>query len=179
LLYNHEWPGDCGIRRVWLWDGTTHRRLRTEGARRSRQDWICHEMWERDGSGVIYHGAYADGRQFLGRVALDASEPNEIGLRPDFRRYGHFTVGPRRGSLVTDGYYTTGTTEDRDENCPWLCRLEVDWEAATIDWVPLGRSDSSWKTQDEHPHPIFDNAGRLVYFTSDRSGRRAIYRLPA
>jgi oligogalacturonide lyase len=177
LLYNHEWPGDCGIRRIWLWDGTTHRRLRTEATGRSRNDWICHEMWERDGSGVIYHGAYADGTQFVGRVALDGSEPTEISLRQDFRRYGHFTVGPKSGSLVTDGYYTTGAREDQDEYCPWLSRLDVDWARGAIEWTSVGRSDSSWRTQDEHPHPIFDNAGRAIYFTSDRSGRRGIYRV--
>ena len=28
ILYNHEWPSDCGIRRMWLFDGHSHRRLR-------------------------------------------------------------------------------------------------------------------------------------------------------
>ncbi len=33
ILYNHEWPADCGIRRIWLFDGHTgqHIRMRTEG----------------------------------------------------------------------------------------------------------------------------------------------------
>src|SRR5688572_4723818 len=31
ILYNHEWPSDCGVRRIWLWDGNTHGPLRTEG----------------------------------------------------------------------------------------------------------------------------------------------------
>ena len=43
ILYNHEWPSDCGIRRLWLWDGEKHIRLRTEGESRSKEDWTCHE----------------------------------------------------------------------------------------------------------------------------------------
>ena len=32
ILYNHEWPvADCGIRRMWMWDGTHHHRMRQEG----------------------------------------------------------------------------------------------------------------------------------------------------
>jgi hypothetical protein len=61
ILYNHEWCSDCGIRRMWLWDGHRHIRLRTEGEGRSRADWTCHEMWERDGSAIIYHGSYHHG----------------------------------------------------------------------------------------------------------------------
>src|ERR1051325_6339825 len=38
ILYNHEWPSDCGVRRLWLWDGTRHRRLRDIGPGRRRDD---------------------------------------------------------------------------------------------------------------------------------------------
>jgi len=62
ILYNHEWCSDCGIRRMWLWNGRQHIRLRNEGDGRSSADWTCHEMWERDGSAIIYHGSYAKGR---------------------------------------------------------------------------------------------------------------------
>ena len=43
----------------------------------------------------------------------------------------------------------------------------------------LARNDSSWDSQDSHPHPIYDHAGKFIYFTSNRSGRRAIYRVAA
>ena len=178
ILYNHEWPADCGIRRVWLWDGSTHRALRTEGNGRSRNDWSCHEMWERDGRAVIYHGRFVDGRAFVGRVGIAGGEPVEIALPADWTRYGHFTVGTDESQLVTDGYYRAGS-EDTDTVSPFLSRLDVDWQKGTIRWRTLCRTGSSWDSQDSHPHPIYDHDGRHVYFTSDRDGRRAIYRADA
>jgi hypothetical protein len=105
VLYNHEWPADCGIRRMWLWNGSKHIRLRHEGDGRNRQDWACHEMWERDGKGIIYHGSYHQGTAYIGRVNADGSGLTEIKLPKEWRRYGHYT-GAGRGWLVTDGNYT-------------------------------------------------------------------------
>ncbi len=177
ILYNHEWPSDCGIRRVWLWDGEKHTRLRQEGEGRSRLDWTCHEMWERDGNAVIYHGLYTDGTAYVGRAPIDGSEPVEIRLPSDWTRYGHFTVGPDETMLVTDGYYRS-TANDEIKVSPWISRLDLDWPGGAIRWRVLGRSDSNWDSQDSHPHPITDAEGRFVYFTSNVEGRRAVYRLP-
>ncbi|MBP0574040.1 hypothetical protein J8J27_25405, partial [Mycobacterium tuberculosis] len=99
-------PGDCGIRRLWLWNVREHIRLRSEGAGRSRADWTCHEMWQADGSGIIYHGKYPDGVAYLGRVGLDGRDPVEIRLPAAYHRYGHFTAGNRHATwLACDGYY--------------------------------------------------------------------------
>jgi Tol biopolymer transport system component len=179
ILYNHEWPADCGIRRMWLWDGRQHRQLRTEspqpnGHARSRKDWTCHEMWERDGSAVIYHGAYHEGPAYIGRVRADGSGVQEIALPQDWRQYGHFTVG-RPGQLVTDGYYQTPDTREGGEG-QWLALVTADWQGGEAAWQPLARHGSSWTSQDAHPHPIIDHACKAVYFTSDREGRRAVYR---
>lgn len=174
ILYNNEWCADSGIRRMWLWDGQQHRPLRDEAEGRSRKDWTCHEMWERDGTGIIYHGKYADGPAYLGRVAADGSDRVEIAFPAGWDRYGHFTVGAP-GQLVSDGYYRADANDTADI-CPWICRLQVDWQQATADWQPLCRHDSSWDSQDSHPHPIYDHAAKAVYFTSDRSGKRAVYR---
>jgi len=38
ILYNHEWCSESGTRRMWLWDGRRHLRLRSEGQGRSRDD---------------------------------------------------------------------------------------------------------------------------------------------
>ncbi|WGF87538.1 oligogalacturonate lyase family protein [Marinivivus vitaminiproducens] len=184
ILYNHEWPSDCGIRRIWLWDGATHRPLRSEGSGRSRMDWTCHEMWERDGSAIVYHGILADGTAYLGRRGLNATEPVEIALPRAWTRYGHFTVGAEPGVLVSDGYFRADD-HDLAPACPWISRIDADWQRERLDWRPLCRADSSWDSQDSHPHPVFDHAGDAgdagahVYFTSDRDGRRAIYRTPA
>lgn len=191
ILYNHEWAADCGVRRMWLWDGSTHRRLREEDRERSRGDWVCHEMWSRDGRSIIYHGRYAgtapvtrggqlvfgggNGPAFIGRCNADGSDAVEIALPPHYTRYGHFTVG-NGDWLVTDGYYEEPDDPPGGQGA-WIALLRPDWQHCTIEWRPVCRHGSSWRSQDEHPHPIFDHAGRRVYFTSDSPGRRAIYRV--
>jgi len=176
ILYNHEWPADCGIRRMWLFDGSRHLRLRTAEGGRSKDDWTCHEMWERDGSAIIYHGQYDKGAPYIGRVMPDGSGLQEIALKTGCDRYGHFTVG-NSGVLVTDGYYEEA--DDRKTwGGDWISRLDVDWASGDIRWMPLCRSSSSWKSQDAHPHPIIDHASRFAYFTSDKDGKRAVYRIP-
>jgi oligogalacturonide lyase len=175
ILYNHEWPDDCGIRRIWLWDGHEHRRLRTEEGGRSREDWTCHEMWERDGRAVIYHGTYAGGRAYIGRVKPDGTQRIEIPLPKGWDQYGHFTVG-KTGTLVSDGYFRTAGGADADHS-PWISRVDVDWKAGRAEWTPRCRHNASWDSQDSHPHPIFDHATEYVYFTSDREGKRAVYRV--
>ncbi|MSU69373.1 MAG: hypothetical protein EXS39_01050 [Opitutaceae bacterium] len=182
VLYNHEWPSDCGIRRMWLWNGKTHLRLRPEGPGRSRADWTCHEMWERDGSAIVYHGSYTDGRSYVGRVTPDGANRRELPLPAGWHRYGHFTEGAP-GLLVTDGYYE----EPGDPEHPiaghraggaWISILKLDWLAGTIRWFPLCPHGSSWASQDCHPHPIFNHGANAILFTSDHGGLRAIYRVP-
>lgn len=176
ILYNHEWPSQCGIRRMWVFDGIEHLRLRTEGQGRSRDDWTSHEMWERDGSAIIYHGGYANGLPYIGRVTPDGAICQEIVLNTGCQRYGHFTVG-NLNVLVSDGYYES--EGDRDTwGGDWICRLDVNWDRGDIEWEPLCRNSSSWASQDAHPHPVIDHGSAYVYFTSDMEGKRAIYRIP-
>ncbi len=174
ILYNHEWPADCGIRRMWLWDGKQHLRLRPEADGRSRNDWVCHEMWERDGSAIIYHGGLNKGPSLIGRVKPDGTGLVEITLPATWKRYGHFTVG-KPGWLVTDGCYEQAG--DPKGHGAWISLLQVDWQAKTFQWWPVCRNGSSWKSQDEHPHPIFNQAADAVCFTSDKTGKRAVYQV--
>ncbi|MEI8289340.1 MAG: oligogalacturonate lyase family protein [Verrucomicrobiota bacterium] len=174
ILYNNEWPADCGIRRMWLWDGKQHIRLRTEGGGRSRSDWTCHEMWERDGSAIIYHGTYTNGPGYIGHINPDGTSLAEIVLPATWKRYGHFTVG-RPGWLVTDGCYEQA--DDPPGSGAWISILHMDWQSKQYDWYPLCRNGSSWKSQDAHPHPIFNHAANAVCFTSDKTGKRAIYQI--
>ena len=176
ILYNHEWPSDCGIRRMWLWDGKSHLRLRTEGDGRSRADWTCHEMWERDGRAIIYHGAYAKGPAYVGRVKPDGSGRVEIPLTAGWKRYGHFTEG-KPGMLTSDGYYEQPGDPGPKSHGAWVSLLKIDWDARQTQWLPLCLSGSSWRSQDAHPHPIFNHAATAVFFTSDKGGKRAVYRV--
>jgi len=175
ILYNHEWCAESGIRRMWLWDGKRHIRLRTEGDGRDRNDWTCHEMWERDGSAIIYHGSYTNGPTYIGRVKPDGSGAVEIALPKNWDRYGHFTVG-HPGELVTDGCYVVPGDPKRFGG-NWISVLRVDWAANKYDWQPLCPHGSSWTSQDSHPHPIFNHAANAVYFTSDAQGQRTICRV--
>ncbi|KAF7600259.1 MAG: hypothetical protein CGU29_03030 [Candidatus Dactylopiibacterium carminicum] len=179
ILYNHEWPGDCGIRRMWIWNGREHIRLRQEGDGRSRADWTCHEMWEADGSHIIYHGKYANGLAYVGRVDPQGHAPVEIALPAAYHRYGHFTAGNRHGNwLVSDGYYhPEGAPENENWGGEWICLQQVDWARRQIEWRPLCQHRSIWDCQDSHPHPIFNHADGAVFFTSNASGRRAVYRV--
>lgn len=193
ILYNHEWPADCGIRRVWLWDGARSRALRDEGRNpdgsvRTRADWVCHEVWTRDGAWILYHGTYGghnSGRSFLGRVRPDGSQRVEVPFDPRYRRYGHFTLGADYQRMVSDGYYEPAGSNAGDAGDPaltgrpgggeWISLLDVDWENGAIAWHPLCRHTSSWSSQDAHPHPVFSHRGDEVLFTSDVEGRRAVY----
>lgn len=177
ILYNHEWCSDCGIRRMWYFDGRTHRPLRTEEQGRSRKDWTCHEMWQDDGRFVIYHGQYRDGQAYIGRVDITSGEIIEIPIDRAYTAYGHFTVR-KSGMLVTDGYWREPEDLAGAEKGHWISTLRPDWERRTIEWQPRCLHQSSWDCQCSHPHPIFDEDEEFVYFTSDRTGKRQIYRLP-
>lgn len=176
ILYNHEWCADCGIRRMWYFDGAQHRPLRRETAERSRKDWTCHEMWQSDGRHVIYHGTYANGIAYIGRVDIRTGESKEIALPSDFQAYGHFTIR-NSGLLVTDGYWREPSDELGKTQGRWISVLKVDWENSAIEWHPLCLHNSSWNCQCSHPHPIFDESESFVYFTSDHSGKREVYRV--
>lgn len=175
ILYNHEWPADCGIRRMWLWDGKEHRCLRPEGEGRHHGDWTCHEMWQADGQAIIYHGAYQNGPGYLGRVAVENFSIKEIPFPADYSSYGHFTISVN-GLLVSDGYYHDADAAE-NEGSAWISIQQVDWQNGEINWIPLCRHNSSWNCQDSHPHPIFNCAGNAVYYTSDCGGKRAVYRV--
>ena len=175
VLYNHEYCAESGIRRMWLWDGTRHVRLRAEGEGRQRNDWTCHEMWERDGSAIIYHGSYTNGPAYIGRVKPDGTGTEEVALPIAWNRYGHFTVG-NPGELATDGCYVIPDDPKRFGG-NWISVVRIDWATRKYNWQPLCRHDSSWTSQDSHPHPIFNHAANAIYFTSDAGGKRRISRV--
>ena len=93
----------------------------------------------------------------------------------EYKKYGHFTTRDT-GLLCSDGYYQT---EDEADNTSgqWISALNVDWNEKKIYWHPLCRSESSWSSQCAHPHPIFDRDDKNVYFTSDKTGKREVFKI--
>ena len=159
ILYNHEWSSfDCGIRRIWLYDHQKDEilRIRTEGMehnghKRSRHDWVCHEMWQDDGKAVIYHGAYDQGPAFVGKVNMETFDYWEIALPEDYDAYGHFTMD-HFGHLVCDGYFkfpgeikavfdnsTDNGPDPHKKDGAYISIQDVDWENGQIKWQPLCR----------------------------------------
>lgn len=181
IMYNHEWACfDCGIRRMWLYDGKEkkHIRIRTAGEGRSGEDWVCHEMWSDDGNYIIYHGAFHNGPAFVGRVELESMTYSEIALPEDYNAYGHFTMS-HFGDLVCDGYYkmpgerkqvfdnsTDNGPDPHKKDGAYISVQKADWVNKTLSWKPLCRHNSDWLGQDAHPHPIYSHKGDKIFFSS-------------
>jgi len=192
ILYNNEWPSfSCGIRRINLFDGRTHRQLRTVGDGRSAQDWVCHEMWSDDGKHVIYHGAYANGPAFVGRVDVERMGYSEIALPGEYDAYGHFTVS-HDGELVCDGYFkqpgdrppqrensTDHGADPHVKNAEYISLVHPDWDARTLRWIPLCKHGTDWLGQDAHPHAIFNHRADTVYFSSRTGAYVSVYSVSA
>lgn len=174
VLYNHERNIDKGTKRLWIWNIRNHRQLRTAFDDRDREDDARDQTWGCGGYAVIYHGQYKNGRQYIGRVWVPSKEITEIPLPEEWNRYGHFSSSA--GSLlVSDGYYQQDDDQAEHYCGSWISIVEVDWEKRTVEWHPLCRHGSSWKSADSHPHPIFNHSGDKIYFNSDRDGKVAVY----
>ncbi len=190
IMYNHEWASaDCGIRRIWLYNhrDDTISRVRSEGGdtlgdtnghRRSREDWVCHEMWTDDGRYIIYHGGYADGPAMVGRYELATGRYWEIALPPDYDAYGHFTMNHQQ-QLCCDGYFkfvddvkpvwhnsTDNGPDPHKKDGEYISQVLPDWAAGKLHWRPLCKHLSDWMGQDAHPHPIYSHRGDRIFFNS-------------
>lgn len=199
IMYNHEWSSfDCGIRRIWLYDHSQDilTPVRTEGTdpslgfsgyKRSRNDWVCHEMWSEDGTYIIYHGSYENGPAMVGRYEPGTGKYWEIALPKDYDAYGHFTMDPA-GNLVCDGYFkypwevkkvrensTDHGPDPHKKDSEYICRVHADWEAGTLNWIPLCKHESDWLGQDAHPHPVYSHAGDRVFFNSRMKNHVNVY----
>ena len=165
---------------MWLYDDGEVRRLRpagrnTDGTLRRQNDWTCHEMWQRDGRAVIYHGTRGQ-IPYVGQVTPSGSDHIELAFPAGWVRYGHFTVSSDPTLLVSDGYVEVAEAKLSPQRQGQLISLvRADWASGNLSWLPLCEHGSSWNTQDEHPHPIFAHGDEEVLFTSDVDGKRAIY----
>jgi oligogalacturonide lyase len=153
ILYNHE-GGDVD-QRIWLYRDGEITKVRDQSSE-SGSIWICHEMWLRDGNGILYHGTKKSG-SFVGLAELNKRIDVEISFPSNMISYGHFTSSSKDDQLVTDGVI--------DSKMLHLCRCN--WEEKKLSWEPLCYHGSSFQTQDVHPHPIFSHSDRYILFTSD------------
>ena len=178
---------------------------RTDGPIDAADD-VDHESWTPDGSAIVYHGTYRArgpmaGRSFVGRVTMADGAVTEVAFPAGFSRYGHLAA--RDGeTLVTDGIAEPNAPDgetwaaagrvDRgagtirldgadappeDDGGRWITRIDVDWANRRMVCHPIVEHGSSWSSQDDHPHPIFDHRGTSAIFTSDRDGRRNVVRV--
>ncbi|MDF2962268.1 MAG: hypothetical protein K0S39_4003 [Paenibacillus sp.] len=167
ILYNHE--GGMVEQRIWLYDhGQIHKVRDQSGA--STDLWICHEMWLRDGDGILYHGSKGvpnDPSMGIGRQGHSVSfigyqpgsdERVELEFPQHMVDYGHFTSSNDHHVLVTDGII--------DSRSIHLCH--AGWTDRKLTWERLCLHNSSFSVQDVHPHPIFSHDDRFVLFTSDQ-----------
>ncbi len=191
VLYNHEWTWPLGLERIWLKaDGgervpvrRADRPIRFRTSPDLGTDDVAHEVWQENGEAVIYHGVRWDAgeypEQFVGRAPVDPAQPlQEISIprdRPSF--YGHFFPSRQGDFVITDAI--ADETGQRQRRGNLIARLNPDWERGTMEVVPLCVSGTSWHTQDNHPHPVLTPDQREVLFTSDVSGVRQIYSVPA
>ncbi len=195
IMYNHEWPeSDCGIRRIWLYDHSTDtiRNMRTEGEMpgkyaRRKEDWVCHEMWSDDGRYIIYHGGYADGPAFVGRLDTANFSYVECALPDDYNAYGHFLMA-HNGDLVCDGYFkfpdeikpvrensTDNGPDPHKKDAEYICQVIPDWASGTLKWIPLCKHETDWLGQDSHPHPICSHQGDKIFFSSRKGKKVQVY----
>ena len=121
MVYRLRHTQDVAVRRK------NHIRLRTEDEHRSKEDWTCHEMWEKNGDYVIYHGTYHNGLSYIGRVNIHTLQYHEIPIDPAYHTYGHFTVMDT-GVLVLDGYYIESGDDPQKMFGQWISIQKVDWE---------------------------------------------------
>jgi oligogalacturonide lyase len=144
------------------------------------------------------------GRSFVGRVSVPDGIVTELAFPPGFASYGHISALDDHTLVTdgiaepTDAFDATGRASRRtsdgesrrldgesrrldgadapgeDAGGRWIALIDVDWSARRLAWRPIVEHGSSWSSQDAHPHPIFDRAGRSVIFTTDVDGHRAV-----
>ncbi|MDB5084188.1 MAG: hypothetical protein JWN30_1074 [Bacilli bacterium] len=161
ILFNHE--GGAVDQRIWLYRDGEIVKIRDESVE-TAPIWICHEMWQRDGQGIIYHGSKQLTQEqvdqkyhFVGHFDCRTGQTIELTFPVEMQAYGHFTVNTQKGFLVTDGVI--------DNRMIHIC--QANWSAGELHWTPVCRHNSSFSVQDVHPHPIFSHDDRYILFTSD------------
>ncbi len=123
-----------------------------------------HEFWYYDGSRIGFSARYKygpqKGKQFIGSCKPDGSDSWRCAAPV---RYAHSQLYKDNRHWVTDIYdgmiLTLLTIKERK-----IEKVEK-----------LFRHQSSWETQESHPHPHFHPQGKMIMFSSDRNGVPNVY----
>jgi len=123
-----------------------------------------HEFWFPDGSRMGYSARYQFGpnnkKQFLGSSKIDG---NESFMMPA-------PIGPAHSQIFKDNRHWV--VDIYDGMVLTLFTIE---NKKIIETNKLFRHDSSWKGQASHPHPHFSPDGKLVIFSTDKTGTANVY----
>jgi oligogalacturonide lyase len=172
----HEGPHDLVDARMWLIgrDGTRMRKVKEQAANEE----CMHEFWVPDGSRLIYV-SYAKGQQERSIWAADpATLENEklMSMPPCAHLMSDFD-----GSyLVGDGAGQLGDVADKEGYAFLPDKYIYLFDLRNRRYLRVCEHNSSWAvyngdTQASHPHPSFTPDGTRVLFSSDASGKPALY----
>jgi len=171
VLFCHEGPWEL-VQRMWVVKASTHEVWPLVKQKRYLQ--ACgHEFFTRDGKVVT---------QYAERDRADRNEWRRFNLivNPDGEELGkfrypgmwptHIQANSSATLFVGDAAYPTA---DFTEGAYFIGLVRHVQDRAEVEL--LCRHDSSWQSQEAHPHPVFTPDDRHVIFTSDRGGRCNVY----
>lgn len=191
ILFCHEGPYDAIDARLWLVeaDGTRLRSPREQ----HRDTIITQEFWWPDGSRVGYYYAQTGpgGNPSLRNVDPDTGEEEIVASCSPYVHcmcgcQGRLIVGDSSGSiepvhrLERDDGLDIAAMADAEEPGDYIYLVDTLMQRE----MKLCHHGSTWSlrygnTQDAHPHPYLSDDGRWVFFTSDRDGKPAVFRVDA
>lgn len=170
ILFCHE-GGRHVTQRMWIVDASVQRGRQAQPLfRQHLNESCCHEYFTRDGD---------VGFQGIGESEGEALHYNCF-VRPDGSWLRQFLLpGPRPGHIQSNSDNTLVVGD-----CGYLSPDDPAGRAYMSiirhvngrgEVTRLCRHDTSWTTQQSHPHPIFSPDDRWVLFTSDRGGSCNVY----
>lgn len=183
VLFCHEGPWDR-VQRMWVARASTGECWPVLNRKKFvEQD--GHEFFTGSGRVVTQFGGRApeDGtwREFC--LMIDPEGTNEdryafpaSGQPVYLQRPAHIQAAHKDESLlVGDASFPVGEEDRYGRSFMSLLRLTDDRKVA---FKPLCKHDTSWTSQESHPHPFFAPDDSSVFFNSDRGGSVNLYQVP-
>ncbi|MFH1512278.1 MAG: oligogalacturonate lyase family protein [Bacillota bacterium] len=149
IFYIHETGGDA-LQRMWMFDiaqGTTRPYYLER-----EDDWITHEVWTADGESMLFM-KYP---HFIMRGSKDGHYFSVV-TETD-KQFLHPGISQNKRLVCADRVEFTKENDQGIHSGVWLI------DPATGAQRELVRTGFS-KTGDDHPHPSFNRAGNLLYFS--------------